>query len=237
MYMYIHTLTYKQQYGIYIYIYIYIYTHTDRGETRFAAERCAHGGVRRVRASSETCPCLGTGSRWLTLVLLKMVASCTPRRVHLCTSLYAALETTTCLRMGSIPTRTQLLLFSSGGSKICYLKRDRSRLSKRVRSASTSVCEINTPFVRAVALRSSSRNSNPPPDLVLRKLILPRVSFSGGMFFSQTSVGHLRLPVGKRLASRAKSARICCHPPAAVTSRPQPRWQGSGDGSKRCVGG
>ena len=50
------------------------------------------------------------------------------------------------------------------------------------------ICEKRTPFVQAFALQSSSRNSYPPPDLVLWKLMLVSVFFSGGMFFSQTLV-------------------------------------------------
>ena len=52
----------------------------------------------------------------------------------------------------------------------------------------TDVRETNTPFMQAVALRSSSRNCSPAPDLVLRELVLLHVLFSGGVFFSQTPV-------------------------------------------------
>ena len=44
------------------------------------------------------------------------------------------------------------------------------------------------PFTRAVALRPSSRNCNPAPDLVFSGLIFQPVFLSGGVFFSQTSV-------------------------------------------------
>ena len=50
------------------------------------------------------------------------------------------------------------------------------------------VCEKNIPFVSAFALQSCSRNCSPAPDLVLWKLVFPRVLLSGGVFFSQTPV-------------------------------------------------
>ena len=50
------------------------------------------------------------------------------------------------------------------------------------------LCEKGTPFTRAFPMQSSGRNCSPAPDLVLQKLILPRVFSSGGMFFSQTPV-------------------------------------------------
>ena len=47
----------------------------------------------------------------------------------------------------------------------------------------------NTPFARALAMRPSSRNCNPVPDLVLSKLISQPVILSGGVFFcSRTPV-------------------------------------------------
>ena len=42
--------------------------------------------------------------------------------------------------------------------------------------------------MQAPALQSSSRNCSPAPDLVLRKLIVQCVFFSGGVFCSQTPV-------------------------------------------------
>ena len=53
---------------------------------------------------------------------------------------------------------------------------------------STVVCEQNTLFAWALALRSFSRNCFPAPDLALRKPIFLIVFFSGGVFFSQTPV-------------------------------------------------
>ena len=50
----------------------------------------------------------------------------------------------------------------------------------------------NTPFAGAAALRHSSINSTPAPDLALFKLVFPGVFFSGGMFFSQTPASKLR---------------------------------------------
>ena len=40
-----------------------------------------------------------------------------------------------------------------------------------------------TPFVRAFALQSSSRNCSPAPDVVFSKPIFSPVFFSGGAFF------------------------------------------------------
>ena len=59
----------------------------------------------------------------------------------------------------------------------------------------SGVCEINTPFTRASALQSSSRNCHPPPDLVLSKLVgLPTcLLLRRRVFCSQTPVGlHLK---------------------------------------------
>ena len=47
----------------------------------------------------------------------------------------------------------------------------------------------NTPFLRAFALQLSSRHFSPAPDLVLFRLIVPRVFFSGGVFLlTDTSI-------------------------------------------------
>ena len=55
---------------------------------------------------------------------------------------------------------------------------------------------IHTPFRRAFARQSRCRNCSPAPDLALRRLIFPRVFFSGGTFFSQTPVS----VAGRRMA-------------------------------------
>ena len=47
----------------------------------------------------------------------------------------------------------------------------------------TGVCEQTTPFARAFALQSSSRDCSPAPDLVLSELIVQPVFLSGGVFF------------------------------------------------------
>ena len=47
----------------------------------------------------------------------------------------------------------------------------------------TGVCEIIMFFTWALAMRPSSRNSNPAPDLVLWRPIFQCVLFSGGVFF------------------------------------------------------
>ena len=47
----------------------------------------------------------------------------------------------------------------------------------------------NEHFVRAVTMQSSSNNSYPPPDLVLQKLIFPRILFSGVfLLFTDTGI-------------------------------------------------
>ena len=53
----------------------------------------------------------------------------------------------------------------------------------------TGVCEKNTPFMRASALQASGRNCSPAPDLVFRKVIFPRASFSGGVFLNRHRYG------------------------------------------------
>ena len=50
----------------------------------------------------------------------------------------------------------------------------------------TGVCNKSKTFVRAFALQSSCRNSHPPPDLALRKLMFLRVFFSVGVLFCVT---------------------------------------------------
>ena len=52
----------------------------------------------------------------------------------------------------------------------------------RITSYCTGVCETRISSTRALAARSGSRNCFAPPDLVLGKLIFPRVFFSGGWF-------------------------------------------------------
>ena len=44
-------------------------------------------------------------------------------------------------------------------------------------SGDTGVFDKNTPFVRALTMQSSSKNSYPPPDLALGQCIFPRVFF------------------------------------------------------------
>ena len=53
------------------------------------------------------------------------------------------------------------------------------------------------PLARASALQNSSRNSITAPDLVFLMLIVPRVFFSGGVFFSQTPVRRAKRALGK----------------------------------------
>ena len=47
----------------------------------------------------------------------------------------------------------------------------------------TGVCEKDTSFLRAFAPQHRGINSSPAPDLMFFKLINPRVSLSGGVFF------------------------------------------------------
>ena len=47
-----------------------------------------------------------------------------------------------------------------------------------------------TYFMAAFALQTCSRNRSPVPDLMFRTPISPHVSFSGGVFFSQTPVSY-----------------------------------------------
>ena len=56
----------------------------------------------------------------------------------------------------------------------------------------------STPFAQALALQHSSRKCYVAPDLVLFILDFPPVSFSGGVFFSQTPVGPADLHSAKR---------------------------------------
>ena len=67
----------------------------------------------------------------------------------------------------------------------------------------TGVCEISTPFVRACAQQSSGRNCSPAPDLMLCKLIFPRVSFPKGVFSFFTDTG-------MRHANDARRASLRC---------------------------
>ena len=52
----------------------------------------------------------------------------------------------------------------------------------------TGVCETNTSFTHALAMRPGGRSCNSAPDLVLSKLIFQLVFLSGGVSFSQTPV-------------------------------------------------
>ena len=65
------------------------------------------------------------------------------------------------------------------------------RLVSRDRStyADTSVCEKHIPFVPAFALQSCSINCSPAPDVVLWKLIVQHMFFSGGLFFHRHRYG------------------------------------------------
>ena len=59
----------------------------------------------------------------------------------------------------------------------------------------TGVWEKNTPFWRALTIQCSSKNSYPPPDLVLWQLIFPNMFFSGGVFFvTDTGITHPPTP-------------------------------------------
>ena len=71
----------------------------------------------------------------------------------------------------------------------------------------TGVCEINTPFTRALAMQSCSRNCSPAPDLVFFKFIIPRVS-SGGVLFHRHL--HVRAPRCFVSASRASHPHLAC---------------------------
>ena len=56
-------------------------------------------------------------------------------------------------------------------------------------SSSTGVCEMNAPFVQALAKPPSSRNPSPAPEFIFFKLVVPRVLFSGGLFFHSHRYG------------------------------------------------
>ena len=47
----------------------------------------------------------------------------------------------------------------------------------------TGVCETNSFVLQAFVLQGGGRSCSPATDLVLLKLILPHVLFSGGVFF------------------------------------------------------
>ena len=73
-------------------------------------------------------------------------------------------------------------MFYNVGDLLCWL---RLGCLNQVCVLPVSVTKNNS-FLRAFALQSSGRNCSPPPDFVLRRLLIPRVLFSGGV--SQTPV-------------------------------------------------
>ena len=86
--------------------------------------------------------------------------------------------------------------FTSDYCYCCYsysysLSYSRSYYCYYSRSYSYHYCRClrkNTPFARAFALQRSISNCYLAPDLGFVKLLLPRICFSGGMFFPQTPV-------------------------------------------------
>ena len=77
------------------------------------------------------------------------------------------------------------------------------------------VCEQTTPFVRALAMQSSSRNCSPAPDSVFLKLNCPRVFFSKGVFFHR----YRYLSVGMLLFYALRAGRLCRNPEGRMQQR------------------
>ena len=72
----------------------------------------------------------------------------------------------------------------------------------RQHTTRTGVCEKTTPFACALAMRPSSRNCSPAPDLVLSERIFQPVFLSRGVFFHRHR-HYLLDPCSSRTAKRA----------------------------------
>ena len=81
-----------------------------------------------------------------------------------------------CARRGRRQSRSPHMERTARKIRPAYLGEGASQRSATPASVKT------TPFTSAFALQSCSRSCSPAPDLVLRKLILPRVFFSEGVF-------------------------------------------------------
>ena len=76
-------------------------------------------------------------------------------------------------------------------------------------NGNTGRCDKHTPFTRARALQSSSRNCFPVSDLMLCKPILPRVLLLGGLFYSHTHTPAVIVTVmGSKAGFRSQKADI-----------------------------